>query len=453
MGSPVGRFERFRRLGLPPGVGTILLAGLALREVFSFWTGHPYDLEVWIRTGYEVAHGSNPYTSFWPSVPGASFAYLNQTLPSAAYLPFWPALLGELYRAWLAFGGGNRFVLYFLLKQPGIVADMASAYLLYRLAEHWTGSVDRAKSLLAFWSFFPYAIIITAIWGQFDSIVVAVVLGLLFARDTLERNLLYGLGILVKWLTVIFLPLEVLRERGVRRIGILVALALPGAITLLLFLLEGWSFGGISATTASQTHGGGLGMNYAYLLSFSYAPAVVSSIPGLYTALGYLWIPGVTVAGVIAARWVRARGPAAELRALLLVVTVFLLLRWGLYEQYLLYLFALLALDVAVFHPGRRAFLLFTTVLATVDLLVNNDLGIRFISPLSTQVQPFTASIDASDSWGVARTWALAVLAVVVTLTLVQLGRSLLRDEATPRPWLYAIRSRPAPSHDEPRAD
>jgi hypothetical protein len=453
MRSSVGKFERLRRLGLPPGVGAILLAGLVVRELFSFWTGQPYDLEVWIRTGNEAAHGSNPYTSFWPAVPGASFAYLNQTLPSAAYLPFWPALLGELFRAWLAFGGGDRFVLYFLLKQPGIVADMVSAYLLYRLAERWTGGADRAKSLLAFWSFFPYSIIITAIWGQFDSIVVALVLGLLFARNALERNLQYGLGILVKWFTVIFLPFEVLRERGLRRTGILVALAVPGAITLLLFSLEGWSFAGISATTVSQTHGGGLGMNYAFLLSFTYAPTGLSSIPDFYTAIAYVWIPGVTVAGVVAARWVRARGPAAELRALLLVVTVFMLLRWGLYEQYWLYLFALLALDVTVFHPGRRAFLLFTTALATIDLLVNNDLGIRFISPLSDQVQPFTASIDASSSWGVARTLALAVLAVVVTLTLVQFVRSLLRDEAAPRPWLYAVGSRPSPSQHEPGAN
>ena len=449
----MGAFERLRRLGLPPGVGSILLAGLALREVFSFWTGHPYDFEVWIRTGYVVAHGSNPYASFWPSVPGVSFAYVNQNLPSAAYLPFWPVLLGELYRVWLAFGGGDRFVLYFLLKQPGIAADIVSAYLLYRLAERWGRSSERAKALLAFWSFFPYAIIITAIWGQFDSIVVALVLGLLFARNTLERNVLYGLGILVKWLTVIFLPFEVLRERGLRRLGFLLAFVVPGALTLVVFFLEGWSFTGISATTVSQTHGDGLGMNYAYLLSFSYAPAVLRTIPDFYTVVVYLWIPGVIVAGVIAARWVRARSPAAELRALLLVVTVFLLLRWGLYEQYLLYLFALLALDVAVFHPGRRAFLVFTSTLATVDLLVNNDLGIPFISPVNDQVLPFTASIHASNSWGVARTWGLAVLAVVVTITLVQLVRSTLRDEASPRPWLYRIRSWGARSKNEPRVD
>jgi hypothetical protein len=149
----------------------------------------------------------------------------------------------------------------------------------------------------------------------------------------------------------------------------------------------------------------------------------------------------VIVGGVIAARWATTRGPAAELRAMLLIVSVFLLLRWGLYEQYLLYLFPLLALDAAVFHPGRRAFLTFTIVLATVDLLVNNDLGIRFLSPLSGQVEPFTNALDSSSPWGVARTWTLAVLAVIVTVTLLQLIRALLRDQENPRPWFYLLRS------------
>src|SRR5580658_8056206 len=58
-----------------PAAGTILLVGLAIRESFSFWTGHPFDFEIWIRTGYVVAHGTNPYLSAaWPPVPG-SFAY------------------------------------------------------------------------------------------------------------------------------------------------------------------------------------------------------------------------------------------------------------------------------------------------------------------------------------------------------------------------------------------
>lgn len=420
----------------------VLLAGLLLREAFSFWTGHPFDFESFVRTGYVVAQGRNPYAAFWPAVPGVSFAYPNQDLTPAAYLPFWPVLLGELYRVWELVGGGNRFALYFLLKQPGILADVGSAYLLYRLGERWTNDSGTAMALLSFWSFFPYAIIITAIWGQFDSILVVVLLLLLYARTAMERSVLDGIGIFVKWLTVIFLPLEVFRDRGVRRLTALLGLAIPAGLTGLVFVAEGWTFQGIGAFTLSQSHGTGLGMNYVYVLTLSSVSAVLSPIPYLYAALGYLWVPGVIVAGWVAAKWLGRGEPRSELRAMLLVVTVFLLLRWGLYEQYFLYLFSLLALDVAVFHAGRRELLTFTIVLASVDLLINNDLGLRFLSPVDPGITPYTTALDANDSWGIFRTYALLVLALAVTVTLVQLLRTFLRDQERPRPWPYGIGDR-----------
>ncbi len=420
-------------------VGKILWVGLLVRELLSFWTGQPYDLESWIRTAHAAAMGTDPYASFWPAVPGVSFAYLDTQIPPAAYLPFWPALLGELYRAWLSVGGGNRFALYFLLKQPGILADMGSAYLLYRLADRWTGKPSAAVAVLSFWSFFPYAIAITAVWGQFDSVIVVVLLSLLWAQTSAERNLLYGLGIFVKYLTAIFLPLEILRERRGRRLGFLLALAVAFVLTVAVFGLEGWSFSGLAASGVSQTHGGGLGMNYAFLLELGAVSPVVSAVPGLYVAAQYLWVPGVVLAGWTASRWLAPPTPRSELRAMLLVVTVFLLLRWGLYEQYLLYLFAPLALDVVAFHPGRRSLLLVTYALASLWLLVNNDLGIRFLSPLSVGIEPYTTSLDASASFGLGRTVSLVVLSILITVTLVQLVWTFLRDDERPVPWLFRL--------------
>lgn len=422
----------------------VLLGGLFAREAFSFWTGHPFDFESWVRTGYVVSHGGNPYSAFWPPVAGVSFAYLNQNLTSASYLPFWPVILAELYRLWVLVGGGNRFVLYFLLKQPGIVADVVTAYLLYRLAARWTGEPQRALMLAAFWSFFPYAIVITAIWGQFDSIVVVILLALLYAHGPLERNLINGLGIFVKWVTVVFLPLEVFRERGTRRLLFVVGLAIPAFLTVVVFLVEGWSFQGIGtqgigSVSLSQSHGGGEGMNYAYALTLPSVSAFLTHIPLFYSIAPYVWVPGVIGAGWAAAKWLGGNDPRSELRAMLLVVTVFLLLRWGLYEQYFLYLFSLLALDVAVFNPGRRSMLAFTYGLATIDLLLNNDLGLRFLSPLNAGISTYTTQLDASDPYGAFRTYALLALALAMTVTLVQLLRVFWRDAARPRAWFYGL--------------
>jgi len=423
------------RYPIPAAAWKILLLGFLIREGFSFWTGHPYDLDSWIRTGYAVAHGTNPYLAFWPAVPGVSVGFLNQTLPSASYLPFWPAMLGGLYRTWEAVGGGDRFVLYWLIKQPPIIADILTAYLLFQLVRRWTGSVTSAVVALTYWSLFPYAILITGVWGQFDSLVVAVLLAILYVRGLPSRNLLIGLGIFVKWLTAIFLPLEVFRERGLRRLGFLLALALPFVLTLAVFVGLGWSFEGIQATAGSQTHGGGGGMNYAFALSFGPLPAILFAVPWFYLVVVYLWVPGVVLGGWLAARWLRSTDPRTELRAMMFVTSLFLLLRWGLYEQYMLYIFSLLVLDIVAFHPDRRAFFRLTYVLASAYLTANNTLGIWFLSPLNSGFETYVAGVDSAPVTGPIRAYSLLVLSLLMTVTLIQLVYLLFRDEARPRLW------------------
>lgn len=380
----------------------------------------------------------NPGFAFLPPVPGISFAFLNQTVSSADYLPFWPAVLGEIYRAWEATGGGNRFVLYFLIKQPPVLGDVLTAILLYTLTWRWTGERAAALAALAFWSFFPYAIIISAIWGQFDSLVVATILAAFVYREPLERNLLYGVGIFVKLITAIYLPLEFFRARGLRRMTFVVALVVPVALSALVYIVEGWRFGGLLSIGRSQSQGGGGGMNLAGILTVSQFVSVLNAIPNLYTALSYLYVPGVIVAGWTAARWIRLNDPRSELRAVMLVTTVFLLLRWGLNEQYMIYIFALMALDIAAFHPGRRSFLVYLWLLSLVFLLINNDLAARFVTPLDTNLWPMLSNLDHSSVYGTVRTWALAILDVIVTLSLVQWIVELVRDGERPVPWLWA---------------
>ena len=447
--EPDATFERAGPAAGTPGprwssaAWKILLAGIAVREALSFWTGHPYDFEVWIRTGHAVALGINPY-AFWPPIPGVSIAYYHQTLPSAAYLPFYPLVLGGLYRLWMVVGGGNRFVLYFLLKQPPIVGDAAVAVLLYRLVGRWSGREATARSALAAWSFFPYAIVISAVWGQFDSLVVALVLATLLVRTDLERQLLYGLGIFVKWITVIFLPLEALAAPGVRRLYFLLGVAVPVLGTLAVFYAFGWGFTNIAAASVSQSRGGGGGMSWVGIVTSFLLNPTLSRVPYLDLALSYVWVPAVVIAGAVGARWFRTGSPEGVLRALLLVTTVFLLTRWGLYEQYLLYLFALFAIDLLVFHPGRRPLAAVVLVLASVFLLFNNDFGIRFLAPLSPSVTAFTDALDANATFGLVRAYTLLVLCVLVTLTLVQVVRTFVRDDPAPVPWLYFRRTPPA---------
>jgi hypothetical protein len=420
---------------------SILLVGLALRELFSFWTGHPYDLEVWIRTGYVVAHGTNPYLQPWPPVPGLSFGYTAETLPSAAYLPFWPDVFGGSYLVWAHVGGGNRFFLYFLLKQGPILGDFAVAWLLYRFVLRETGDARAAIGALTFWSLFPYDIVIGAIWGQLDPVTTALLLGVLLTSEAhaARRSVTWGFGIFLKWITAIFLPFELFRQRGWRRLWPLVSLPLAAALTLVAFVAAGWGFGGLLATSTSQAGGGGGGMNYAQLFSLWFVRNAFAEIPGGFTVLTNLWIPGIFFAGFVAERWVRTGAPGQELRALLFVTVVFFLVRWGLYEQYFLYPFALLVADVYTRHPGRRPFFYYLVAVASAYLLVNNVLGIWFATPVLPQAFAVVQAFDNSPVGGAIRYDLLDGLAVLVSVSLAQLVWILLRDDPTPKPWLYHL--------------
>jgi Gpi18-like mannosyltransferase len=432
----VPRFARFRT---KTAVGVLLLLGLVLREAFSFWTGHPYDFEIWIRTGHAVGTGLDPYSSLWPPLPGLSIAQFNVNLSAASYLPFWALYTGAAYQGSVAFGGGNRFVYYFLLKQAPIAGDLLTAYLLFRLTERWTGRPTRALRVMALWVVFPYAIVISAIWGQFDSIAVAILLASLWVTDAPRRNLLYGIGIFVKWVTAMFLPFELFRRRGARRAWVALGVLLPLGLTAAILLAYGWSWTGLSSVLMTGGTGIGGGMNWARLLSPFGPLAAIGDAPYATRVLSLLWVPAVVVAGWYMAARVDGVTPSLELEAVLAIVTVFLLFRWGLNEQYLLYLFAPLLLDILLFHRERQSVFLVLVGLCTLFLFVNATLGVPFLSPLGPQYVAWSHAADNAPFWGPLRLWTLNALAVVITLVLAQFAYVLLRRERSSWPWLERL--------------
>jgi hypothetical protein len=414
----------------------LLLLGLFVREVFSFWTGHPYDLEVWLRNAYFVSQGANPYTAFMPPVPGLSFAYLNETLPGVGYLPLWPLIVASLYRIYASVPGMSRFVLYFLLKQPPIIGDVVLGSLIYRALLTWGGKAEVALRGLTFWMVFPYAILISAIWGQFDAIVAALVMFFLLSNRSVRGYALVGLGILLKWLPLIYLPFHGLSERGTRKILLGLPVVIPPVVTALILTAMGWDTLGITAMSQSASHGGGGGLTYVNILQ---APAIVpilATINGFYLVAGYLWIPGCIVAGWVAYRRFGADSPGGVAQSLLLITTVFFLTRWGVYEQYLIYFLPLFYIDVVLWHPSRRSLFFLTWGLSLAYLLVNNDLLIRFFGPVDSRAVDIAYAFDNQSSLAPLRVYGMYILGVLFTVHLVQLVRIFMDPSRDSTPWL-----------------
>lgn len=367
-----------------PKASVLLLLGLALRECFSFWTGHPSDFELWVRLGYAMNHGGNPY-GVLPPVPGLSYAdvFSANNTATIAYLPFWPILTGLIFALYSATGLQNRFLCYFMLKQPAILGDVALAYLLYRYVSVRKSSLA-GRWALSFWLFVPFTVIISGIWGMFDSIAISFVAISLMSQRKLRRSLWAGLAVFAKSIPIIYAAPITLGKpaRGKDVVALILAGALPVALSACTILVMGWPISTVGATIGSTVgkEGGSMSIWDAFFY-FNYLglPAPPSEISG---ALGYAWIPAIILLTLVALSRFRLETDHGLVQALLVCTFAFLIFKAQITEQYALYFFWLAVVDIALWHPERKRMLAAAVTVAMVYLVVNNYFLLRFLSPV-----------------------------------------------------------------------
>ena len=379
-------------------VRTLLILGLIIREAFSFWTGHPFDFEIWVRVGYWVARGVSPYAPLM-SAPGLSFANdfgygLN---PAIGYLPFWPLLLAGIYDIFSVVGGGDRFVYYFMIKQPIILADVFLAFLLYLYVRRQNPAM--AKKVMVLWLFSPFTIIISALWGAFDSIAMFFTLLALLAPAGEVRSAWDGVAAFAKSIPVLFIfPLSY--SRGKKKLtNFLIALGIPVVVSAVVIYLERWPVSGQHYTVTS-TLGNTLHV-YSFPLSlwgtflFLNSLNVVSNstVLSVFAWGGYLWIPAAVIASLLAYRWFGFDTERGVIQSMLVILLTFLLVRGQVNEQYSIYLLALLLIDVGIWNPKRMRLFYAVSAVILAATLTNNVLLIRFLSPIDPNALQLEGSI------------------------------------------------------------
>ena len=328
-----------------------------------------------------------------PLAPGVSFAddFGYSFGAAIGYLPFWPILAAGLFKLYVLLGSPTRFLYYFLLKQPVIIADVLVAYYLYRYVEK-RGS-DKASFVMKVWLFSPFNIIVSAVWGMFDSIAVLFVLFALTARPGTYRGVWAGLATFAKSIPVIYaIPLS----RGPKPIrNLALAIGIPVVATLVIVWLMGWSFTIFGTTMQSTLSTGRQSLSawevMFYLNSIGWVPN--SAITFYYQWGGYFWIVAVAIATVLSYRWFGFDTERGIIQSMLLITVTFLVLRGQVNEQYALYLYALALIDVALWSPQRRK-LLFASVAAVLLYHVTNDvLLIRYVAPIYPHVLTIEANL------------------------------------------------------------
>jgi len=360
----------------------LILAGVLVREFFSFWTGHPTDFELWVRLGYWMNHGGNPY-GILPAVPGLSYSTAFSTLtgPTIAYLPFWPLVTGGIYAIYSVIGFSNRFLYYFLLKQPVIFGDVSLAYLLYRyVSSRKDGST--ARWVLSFWLFSPFTIVVSAIWGMFDSLAMAFVFMSILANNRAGKSIWAGLATFAKSIPIIYTaPLTLSHRKNVW--AFVLAVAIPTVLSVITFGLMGWSISTISASLSSAAAKGWWSMSFwdvVFYLNFLGVFPTLSRID--YTILGLLWIPSIVIFTVVGFKRYRTDTDHGLIQVLIIVTLTFLIFKARVAEQYAIYLLALGAVDVSLWNPKRKRLLYGTLVTAMLYLVLNNFFLVRFLSPI-----------------------------------------------------------------------
>jgi Gpi18-like mannosyltransferase len=207
-----------------PGIAIVLSTGLVLRLALALLPGFGVDLGTFQAWANALA-ADGPW-NFYNETGFTDYA------PGYMYV-LW--IIGEANQVFRFTGEQYEYI----IKLPSIIADMASAYLLYRILEHEKPWVR--LSAAAIYVFFPASLLIGAIWGQVDSILAFFLLLSVYyiGRDRpVHGAVAYVVGFLVKPQAIAALPFLafwILRDhwRDTRTVALCIAVPLAVMLALI----------------------------------------------------------------------------------------------------------------------------------------------------------------------------------------------------------------------------
>jgi hypothetical protein len=366
-----------------------LLLGLVVREVLSPFTGHPFDLELWLRLGYFVSKGQDPFM-ITPPIPNLSFPGA-EFMTWIGYPPTWGFFQAGLFKIYSLSGINDRFLYYYLIKQPMIIADLVVSFLLYKIISELKDSSSGIRAF-SFWMLCPFTIVISSIWGMFDQIILIFVLGsILLVTETQKSALMQALGFIFKVIPLIYLPILGFVQPSKDRIVNYFAVAIGASIFFVLvpyLFFTHWSLGQLASVGVDVTRKIGASSNYWIMFSFySNHNSVPAWLNQLLNPLGYLWVPAILLGSFFCIRCIRNRGNLTTnlSLSLLFVTLIFFLTKSVVNEQYIIYFLGLGLIDYYARASKRRRKLFHGVWISSfVFLTANNTYFTRFLEPLST---------------------------------------------------------------------
>ena len=347
---------------------------------------------------------SSPYTTL-PSIAGLSFAPYP-TVGSISYLPFSAFIFALTYRFYLLLGAPSRFLYYFLLKQPMVLADVGVALVLAKILL-LSGNERSARTASMIWLYFPLGIIISSVWGQLDPL--ALFLSLLsiyflLTSKWLTSAVMLGLAIYLKTLPFVFLPVLLLQSSLSAKSRLVysgTSLAIPVLGTVIPLLAFNWGIQGLYNNVSFQVVIPSTGA-MSLLGQASLVPSLLAAVNGFTS---WIWIPVMFV--VYAFVWKRN---LPLFQGLVIAVLAFSISRPFLPEQWSLYPLAFLLLTITA---RRLEHFLGLSVAAMGFLLTNNTFLVRFFSPISIAAFNWDIYVTYQSSFAALRVVLMFMFALV----------------------------------------
>lgn len=335
---------------------TLLGVGFLLRvAAATLMSGHPFDISTFRS---------------WATAAANNLFQVYDSGRSSDYPPLY------MYILFIAGKLGSLPVLsgYYplLLKLPSMIADIATAFLIYRVARKYL-SQELSILLSAFYVFNPAIIINSAWWGQVDSFFTLIAVLGVWALTEKKMGLagsLFIAAVLMKPQGIIFLPVlgfELIRQKSLKSLLKTAAGVLGTALLVVLpFAVHydaGWIFRLYAQTIGEYPYASVNAFNLFSLLGANYKS---DELPWLF--LNYHIWGLIFICLVTAYSWfiyIKAKSTALIPAAALLQIAGVFTLATGMHERYL-FPAAALAILAGVYLRDRRLWFLAAGFSATI---------------------------------------------------------------------------------------
>ena len=400
----------------------IFLCFFLFEALLTFYTGLPYDMSVWFKTGTWLNQGINIYLP-------------NDHL---GYPPLWALWCGFAYKlyTYLAY---NFEIWRFIIKLPMIISHLVLAYVVATFAAKRFDIKTGKKILLItlLWSFFIY---VGALWGQIN-VISALLTFLAFYAISTGRNktsaLALGIAITLKIYPIVTLPAFFaywMKKSGTKKASFyaLSACIVPVVFTLLVFTIFQWDilyflktifyWAPVYDTNPVQMSGGCMNI-------WSFFGAIGINISKVWI-LRFVWIPVIAIGSIY---WLKKRKMNdGDLNLAIISLYILFMITYGwISEQTFIDPLPFIFLQILAYRPKRLQLYVLSVVQMSIYVFSFFNSGPFIFQPLIVRFAPeLMTYIDPLQPGNTPLFWAIrGITGLTVSLTLIFLLILLMRTD------------------------